>query len=44
MTRENFLELIFRDTVPLNGEMRERVVEACGIVRRLIDEQRSDPR
>lgn len=36
ITRDNFLELIFRDTVPLNGSMQERVVEACGIIRRLI--------
>jgi hypothetical protein len=39
MTSDNFVELIFRDTVPLNGGMQERVVEACGIVRRLIEEQ-----
>jgi hypothetical protein len=36
ITRDNFVELIFRDTVPLNGAMQPRLVEACNIVRRLI--------
>ncbi|MEN6303540.1 MAG: hypothetical protein ABFD96_12490 [Armatimonadia bacterium] len=35
-TQDNFIELIFRDTNPLNGGMRERLVEACGILRGLI--------
>ncbi len=35
ITRDNFVELIFRDTCPLNGGMKDRVAEACGIVRRL---------
>ncbi|MHB8995673.1 MAG: hypothetical protein ACYC63_10515 [Armatimonadota bacterium] len=39
LTQGNFVELIFRDTVPLNGGMKERLVEACGIIRRLIDAQ-----
>jgi hypothetical protein len=34
--RDNFVELIFRDTCPLNGAMQDRVAEACRIVRRLI--------
>lgn len=36
ITRDNFIELIFRDTNPLNGSMQERLVEACGIIRRLV--------
>jgi len=32
----SFVELIFRDTCTLDGSMKERVVEACGIVRELI--------
>jgi hypothetical protein len=36
LTRDNFVEIIFRDTVPLNGSMQGRLVEACGIMRRLI--------
>lgn len=35
ITRDNFVELIFRDTNPLNGGMKDRVAEACGILRRL---------
>jgi len=31
-----FLELIFRDTCTLSGSMKDRVVEACGIVKRLL--------
>ncbi len=38
ITRDNFIELVFRDTVPLNGTMQERLVEACGIIRGLIGE------
>ena len=38
--RESFVELIFRDTCTLSGAMRDRVVEACGIVRRLIGRDR----
>ncbi|MCE5239006.1 hypothetical protein LLH23_10990 [bacterium] len=38
LTQGNFVELIFRDTVPLNGAMQERLVEACGVIRRLIRE------
>jgi len=38
LTRDSFIELIFRDTNPLNGAMQGRLVEACGIIRRLIGE------
>jgi len=31
-----FVELVFRDTCTLDGTMKDRVAEACGIVRRLI--------
>lgn len=34
--KNNFLELIFRDTCTLNGSMKDRIKEACGIVRGLI--------
>lgn len=36
MTRDNFVELIFRDTCTLSGAMQERVVEACGIIKGLL--------
>jgi len=36
IARDNFVEVIFRDTCPLNGSMKDRVSEACKIVRRLI--------
>jgi len=35
ITRDNFIELIFRDTCPLNGSMRERVAQACGIIKKV---------
>lgn len=35
LTRDNFVELIFRDTVPLCGAMKERVAEACEILHRV---------
>jgi hypothetical protein len=37
ISRDNFVELIFRDTCTLDGSMKERVAEACGIVRGLVD-------
>ncbi len=36
IAKDNFIELIFRDTNPLNGGMKERLAEACGIVKTLI--------
>jgi len=36
IAQDNFIELVFRDTVPLNGAMQGRLVEACGIIRGLI--------
>lgn len=39
ITRDGFVELIFRDTCPLCGAMADRVAEACRIVRRLIGRQ-----
>ncbi len=39
IARDNFVELIFRDTCTLNGSMRARVSDACGIVRKLISRQ-----
>ena len=36
ITKNNFVELIFRDTNPLNGSMKERVATACKIVHKLI--------
>ncbi|OGV58399.1 MAG: hypothetical protein A2X49_10565 [Lentisphaerae bacterium GWF2_52_8] len=36
IAKDNFVELIFRDTCTLNGSMKGRVAEACGIVKRLI--------
>ena len=36
IARDNFVELIFRDTCTLSGAMTERVQEACGIIKRLI--------
>lgn len=36
LTQDNFVELIFRDTCPLNGAMLGRVGEACAIIKRLI--------
>ena len=35
--RDNFVELIFRDTCTLGGGMKARVAEACAIVRELVD-------
>lgn len=40
IAKDNFVELIFRDTCPLNGSMKDRVAEACRIVRRLIGRER----
>lgn len=37
IAKNNFVELIFRDTCTLNGTMKERVKKACGIVKKLID-------
>ncbi|MDH7568617.1 MAG: hypothetical protein QHJ73_03410 [Armatimonadota bacterium] len=37
---DNFVELIFRDTCALCGKMRERVAEACRIVRKLVGRER----
>lgn len=37
LSRGNFVELIFRDTCTMNGSMKERVKDACGIVRDLIE-------
>ncbi len=34
--KDNFVELIFRDTCTLSGAMRDRVAEACTIIHRLI--------
>jgi hypothetical protein len=36
IAKDNFVELIFRDTCTLSGAMTERVEEACGIIRGLI--------
>lgn len=36
MTRDNFVELIFRDTCPLCGAMQDRVAEACRIIKGLL--------
>ena len=36
ITENNFVELIFRDTCTLNGAMKDRLGEACGIVKNLI--------
>lgn len=36
IAKDNFVELIFRDTCTLSGAMKDRVAEACKIVRRLI--------
>jgi hypothetical protein len=35
LARDNFVELIFRDTCRLNGAMKDRLAQACRIVRRL---------
>lgn len=37
ITRNNFVELIFRDTCTLNGSMKDRLAEACNIIRRMIN-------
>ena len=37
ITSDNFVELIFRDTCPLNGAIQGRVDEACRIIKRLVD-------
>ncbi len=39
IAKGNFVELIFRDTCTLSGAMKDRVAEACKIIRRLIDGQ-----
>lgn len=36
IARDNFVEIIFRDTCSLSGAMKGRVAEACKIVRRLV--------
>ena len=36
ITKNNFVELIFRDTCTLNGAMKDRLGEACKITKRLI--------
>lgn len=36
IARDNFVELIFRDTCTLDGSMKGRIAEACGIIRRLV--------
>lgn len=36
IARDNFVELIFRDTCTLSGAMHDRVTEACRIVKQLI--------
>lgn len=36
IAKDNFVELVFRDTCTLNGAMKERVAQACGIVKRLV--------
>ena len=36
IAKDNFVELVFRDTNPLNGAMKNRVVDACAIVKKLI--------
>ena len=37
IARDNFVELIFRDTCPLTGAMHDRVSDACRIIKRLVD-------
>ncbi len=36
IAKDNFVELIFRDTCTLNGGMKDRVADACKIVRGLV--------
>ena len=36
IAKDNFVELIFRDTCTLDGSMKDRMAVACGIIRRLI--------
>ena len=36
ITKDNFVELIFRDTCTLDGSMKDRMADACGVVRRAI--------
>ena len=36
IAKDNFVELVFRDTCTLSGAMKGRVEEACGIVKRLV--------
>lgn len=36
ISKDNFVELIFRDTCTLNGAMKDRLDKACGIVKTLI--------
>jgi len=38
ISRDNFVELIFRDTCTVAGSMKERLGEACRIVRELVAE------
>ncbi|OGV68443.1 MAG: hypothetical protein A3K19_10170 [Lentisphaerae bacterium RIFOXYB12_FULL_65_16] len=40
IARDNFVELIFRDTCTLCGAMKDRVADACRIVRGLIGRER----
>jgi len=37
ISRDNFVELIFRDTCTLRGDMKDRLAEACRIVRELVE-------
>lgn len=43
IAKDNFVELIFRDTCTLKGSMKDRLDEACRIIRRLIGRERSVP-
>ncbi|MEW6357764.1 MAG: hypothetical protein AB1696_15635 [Planctomycetota bacterium] len=36
ITKDNFVEIIFRDTCTLNGAMKDRLADACAIMHRLI--------
>ena len=36
ISRDSFVELIFRDTCTLRGDMKDRLAEACRIVRELV--------
>ncbi len=37
IAKDNFVELIFRDTCTLDGSMKGRVAQACGIVKSLLE-------